>query len=120
MLVCKLEDDFIGGILRKNIAQECHVVAELFEQIAQIFGHVVIEQEFHSLIMRHLTGNEQVDLSTVVFVVGKTLVNLSACELWEGFRRQRVHAFTILEQSNHIVDTNSGALDYRIAAPQPR
>ena len=95
-------------------------MAQLFEQVAQIFGHVVIEQEFQSLTMRHLAGNEQVDLSTVVFVVGKALVNLSACELREGFRRQHVHTFAILKQSNNVMDTNSGALDYRIATAQPR
>jgi hypothetical protein len=49
MLMCKLEDDFIGRVWRENLTQGRHAVAELVEQIAQILGHIMVEQEFHSM-----------------------------------------------------------------------
>ena len=48
MIVCKLQDDIIWGIWSKNFAQKGHIVAELLQQIAEILGHIVIEQEVHS------------------------------------------------------------------------
>jgi hypothetical protein len=36
----------------------------------------------------HLARDQHVDLSAVVFIVSKTLVNLGACDLWKAFRRQ--------------------------------
>ena len=44
----KLQDRFIGGILRKGFTQKRHAVTELFEQVAQVFGHIVVKQELHS------------------------------------------------------------------------
>ena len=47
-LVGEPEHGFVGDVLRKGLAQENDIVAELFEQVAQILGHVMIEQELHS------------------------------------------------------------------------
>ena len=47
-LVGELEHGFVGGVLWKDFTQKDDLVAELFEQVAQILGHVVIEQELHS------------------------------------------------------------------------
>ena len=44
----KLEDGFVGGIAGKGFTQERNIVAELLEQVAQIVGYVVVEQELHS------------------------------------------------------------------------
>ena len=43
----KLENILIGGIARKGLAQQLHFVAELFQQIAQVVGDVMIKQELH-------------------------------------------------------------------------
>jgi hypothetical protein len=45
---------------------------------------------------RHLLSDKQVDLPTVVFIVGKTLVDLRPFELREAPCRQRVNRFAIL------------------------
>ncbi len=47
-LVRKLKDGFVGRVCREGFTQERHIVTELLEQIAQILGHVMIEQELHS------------------------------------------------------------------------
>lgn len=47
-LVGKLEDSFVGGVFRKGFTQDDDIVAELFEQVAQILGYIVIEKELHS------------------------------------------------------------------------
>ena len=44
----KLEDRFVGGIAGKGFAQECDIVTEFLEQIAQAVRHIVVEQELHS------------------------------------------------------------------------
>ena len=48
MLMGKLENRFIGGIYWKGFTQERHLVTELFEQVAEVVGHVVVKQESHS------------------------------------------------------------------------
>ena len=45
--MAKLEDSFVGGIVGKDFTQEHDIVAELLEQVAQVVGHVVVEQELH-------------------------------------------------------------------------
>jgi hypothetical protein len=47
-LVGKLEDGFVGGIAGKGFTQERDIVAELLKQVAQVVGHVVVEQELHA------------------------------------------------------------------------
>ena len=46
-LVGKLEHLFVGGVFCKGFTQEDDIMAELFEQVTQILGHVVIEKELH-------------------------------------------------------------------------
>ncbi len=48
MIVGKLEDGFVGGIAGKGFTQERDIVAELIEQVAQVVGDVVVEQELHA------------------------------------------------------------------------
>ena len=55
---------------------------------------------------RHLSGHEQVDLSSVVFIVGQALVNLRSGKLREAVCPQRVNRFAILKQADDIVDGN--------------
>jgi hypothetical protein len=43
----KLQDDGIGRVRRGDIAQPQDFVAEFLEQIGQIVGYVVVEQELH-------------------------------------------------------------------------
>lgn len=57
---------------------------------------------------RHLSGHEQVDLSPVVFIVGKALIDLRSGELREAVCPQRVNGFAILKQADNIVDGNPG------------
>ncbi len=47
-IVSKLEDGFVGGIAGQGLTQESDIVAELIEQVAQVVGDVVVEQELHS------------------------------------------------------------------------
>ena len=69
---------------------------------------------------RHLLGDEQVDLPAVVFIVGKTLVNLRPRELREAPCRQPVNRFAILQKANDDVDADSGAFHYGVAASHAR
>ena len=48
MVIGKLEDCFVGGLLWKSSAQHRDIVAKVFEQITQVLGHIVVEQELHS------------------------------------------------------------------------
>ena len=82
-LVGKLEDGFVGGIAGKGFTQERDIVAELLKQVAQVVGHVVVAGTSRRS-QRHLPGNEQVDLPSMVLIVGKALVNLGSGELREA------------------------------------
>ena len=113
----KLEYVFVGGISWKGFSQEDDLVAELFEQMAQSLGHVVIEQELHSDVRAICRGNEQVYLAAVVFVVSETLVNLRSSELREAVCRHRLNCFTILKQANDIVNGSSDAFHDGMATP---
>ena len=48
MIVGKLKDGLVGGIAWQGFTQERNIVTELFEQVAQVVGYVVVEQELHS------------------------------------------------------------------------
>lgn len=41
------ENSLVGGIARKSLTQQHHLVPEFFQQIAQVVGDVMIEQELH-------------------------------------------------------------------------
>jgi hypothetical protein len=46
--IANLEDIFVGGIAGEGLTQQRDIVPELLEQIAQIVGHILVEQEFQS------------------------------------------------------------------------
>ncbi len=43
----ELQDDRIGGFLREHVAHAQDFVTELLEQVGEILGYVVVEQELH-------------------------------------------------------------------------
>jgi hypothetical protein len=45
--MCELQDQRIGRLRRKHVAQTDDLMSELSKQVAEVFGDVVIEQEFH-------------------------------------------------------------------------
>src|ERR1700722_4336552 len=68
----------------------------------------------------HLPGNEQVDLSPVVFIVGETFVNLGPGQLRKAVRPQSVNSLAILKQANDVVHGNPSALHHGVPAPHTR
>lgn len=67
-----------------------------------------------------MPSNEQVDLPSVVFIIGKTLVNLGSRELRKAVGRHRFNRFAVLKQTNDVVNGNSGALNDGMATPNAR
>src|ERR1700689_2866682 len=65
----------------------------------------------------HLPGNEQVDLSPVVFIVGEAFVNLSSGQLRKAVCPQRVDSLAILKQSDDVVHGNPSTLDDGVSTP---
>ena len=47
VLCSKCEDRGIGGLERQNIAEPKDFVVQFSEQVGEIFGYVLIEQELH-------------------------------------------------------------------------
>jgi len=47
-LANKLEDRFVRGVERKGLTEQCHVVTELLQQIAEVVGNLMIQQKLHS------------------------------------------------------------------------
>ncbi len=43
----KPENSLVGSIARKGLTQQHDLVSEFFEQIAQVIGNIMIEQELH-------------------------------------------------------------------------
>src|ERR1700689_3313783 len=68
----------------------------------------------------HLPGNEQVDLSPVVFIPGEAFVNLSSGQLRKAVYPQGVNSLAILKQADDVVHGNPGVFYYRIPAPYAR
>lgn len=64
---------------------------------------------------RHLSRDQEINFTTVIFVVGKAFVNLRASNLRETSRK-RIDRFAILEQADNIVDANPSALNASCAA----
>jgi hypothetical protein len=56
----------------------------------------------------------------MVFVIGEAFVDLSPCETRETAHHYGFDSLTILKQSDHIVDSNPGIPDNRVAAPHAR
>jgi hypothetical protein len=69
---------------------------------------------------RHLPGNEQIYLSSVVLIVGKAFVNLRSGEWREAVFPLRVDCFAILKQADDVVDGNPGTFHYRVPTPHAR
>jgi len=109
------KDRLIGRISREDFAQQCHIVTKLFQQIAQVLGHIMVEQELS--LRGHLPGDQQIDLAAVILIIGKTLINLRARELGKTVRRHRFYGLAILKQANDVVNTDSSALNDRVATP---
>ncbi len=97
--------------MRKGLAQESDLVTEFFEQVTQVFRHVIIEQELHS--------EARAIFPPVVFIVGQALVDLGSGELREAVHRQGVDCFAVLEEADDIVDADSGAFHDRVATAHP-
>ncbi|SPF54348.1 hypothetical protein SBA4_6330014 [Candidatus Sulfopaludibacter sp. SbA4] len=56
----------------------------------------------------------------MVFIVGKTLVNVRSGELREAVCPQRVNRFAILKQANDVVDSNPGTFHNGVPTPHAR
>lgn len=68
----------------------------------------------------HLPGSEQVDLAAVVFIVGKTLVNLRSGQLRETIGPHRFDRLAVLQQADDIVHGNPDFLHDGVPAPHAR
>jgi hypothetical protein len=91
-------------------------MSERFEQVTQVLGDVVDRAETSLRGLCHLAGHEKVDFASVIFIIGETLVNLRPSELREAVRYQRINRLAVLEQADDVVDANSSAFDYCVAA----
>jgi hypothetical protein len=48
VVASKLQDCVVGSLSGENVAQQRDLVPKAFEQIAQVFGDVVVKQKLHS------------------------------------------------------------------------
>lgn len=46
-IVGKAEHSLVGGVARQRLAQQHDLMPELFQQVAQVFRHIMIEEELH-------------------------------------------------------------------------
>jgi hypothetical protein len=58
----KSKDGLIGRISREGFAQQRHIVSELFMEIAQVLGHIMVEEELHS---EFAGGDQQINFAAV-------------------------------------------------------
>jgi hypothetical protein len=82
-------------------------VAELFQQIAQVVGDVIDPAGISLRSRGHLPGNQQIDLTPVVFIVGEAFVNLRSGQLREAVCRHRIDSLAILKQADGQWLTNT-------------
>ncbi len=87
------------------------------QAVSRIVRYVVIEQEASQYFEIHLTGHQQVNLSSMIFIICQTFVHLRARQIRKTVRNDCVHSLAVLQQANHVMNTNPGARDNRIAAP---
>jgi hypothetical protein len=66
----------------------------------------------------HLSRDQEINFTTVIFIVSKAFVNLRASNLRETSRK-RIDCFAILEQAHDIVDSNPRALNASGATVDP-
>ena len=92
-------------------------MAELTDQVAQERRARRGRARTSPGVWRHLPGNEQVDLATVVFIEGEALVNLRFRDIREAVFPQRINRFAVLHQANDIVDCDSGPFNNGVPAP---
>jgi hypothetical protein len=64
-----------------------------------------------------LPGNEQVDFTAVVFIIGEAFVNLSSGQLRETVCPHRVDCLAIPQQADNVVNGNPGILHNGIPTP---
>ncbi len=63
---------------------------------------------------------QHVYLTPMVFVVGKAFIHLSAGNPGEASIHDGVHRLAVLEQPDHVVDTNASAFDESMPAAYTR
>src|SRR5439155_12396217 len=68
----------------------------------------------------HLAGDQQIDLTPMVFIISEAFVNLSFREVRKTLRRQTVNSLTRLQESNDVVNANPCAFHSCISASNTR
>src|SRR5438093_251327 len=68
----------------------------------------------------HLARDQEIDFTTVVFVVHEALIDLGSGQFRKAVGNDGINALTVLQQTNDIVDTDAGCLDHGMAAPNLR
>lgn len=63
-----------------------------------------------------MPGNQKVNLAAMIFIISKAFVDLRPAELRERVRRESIDRFTILKQSDDVMDGDAGVLHDRIPA----
>jgi len=66
-------------------------------------------------LIAHLTCDQGVDLAPIVLVVGQTLIDLRALEVWKA-ANDVVNSATVDDQADDIVDADARALDDSLPA----
>ena len=70
--------------------------------------------------MRHLSRNEQVNLSPMILVVREALVHLGLREHRQASRREAVEGFAILQKADDIVHSNPSTFHASVATAHVR
>ena len=60
---------------------------------------------------RHLPRNKQVNLSSMIFVVGEAFVNLSARNVREAAFDKRIDCLAVLNEANDVMHADARSLD---------
>ena len=67
----------------------------------------------------HLTGDQVVNFGAMILVESKTFIHLRAGQAGKALRNG-IHRLAVLQQSNHVMDSDSGVFNASMTTPNAR
>jgi len=97
-----------------------YFVAQSSDCIGEVVGYVRDRRGKSRRVGRHLPRDQQVDLAPMILVIGETFIDLGPGEAWETPANDAVHGFPVLEQADHVMNTDARPGHDSMAASYPR
>ncbi|HTR77633.1 MAG TPA: hypothetical protein VMH39_05970, partial [Gemmatimonadaceae bacterium] len=105
------EDHLIRAVRRECLPQSDDGMTQAFQREPTAVRNVLVDKEGLLRLWRRLSSHQQVNLAAVILIIGEAFIHLSPRKIGETMlAHDAVHSLAVLEQADHVVDTDARAL----------